>query len=333
MAKRLAIVERLPGHSEVMGGFAAMALELGYDTHLLFNSRDRYHLMEYFQSRIPLPPEKIHDWNYVTDASANFDVIVLTTANVWLDYGYWLKQWSANQRLIVVHHNPEDLEMNPYGASLYLTPWAGLEKWIFPLYSKPRDRVEFDPEAASLSDVAGDVAGTELPTLITVGTFEGNDIAGAFAYMRAGGKLVHHDRHPCHHFPGEGQYTQHVGLDGTQFMTSLAQQKRPFFLWLPIVPESDYMVCRFTAALIPGIDMNCIMVMPEKLRARYGFPKHGVITYETSVTEAECLKGLCGSRSTQQERRKQSLAWASEQWNKNMAVFREVLGSGAGPTY
>jgi hypothetical protein len=47
MTHTLAIVERLPGHTEVMGGFAALAIELGYDVHLLFNRNDPFQRVGY----------------------------------------------------------------------------------------------------------------------------------------------------------------------------------------------------------------------------------------------------------------------------------------------
>jgi hypothetical protein len=323
MTRTLAIVERLPGHTEVMGGFAALALELGYDTHLLFESSDRFHMIDYFRTRIPIAADHIHGWYHIADPGCHFDVILLNTSYVWLDYRPWLHPWNANARLIVVHHHPEDIELNPHGARVYLTPAAGKEKWIFPLYSKPTAPVGLGLEDASLSQRDA----TELPTLISIGTFEGKDIAGALGYMKAGGKLVHYDRHRCHYFLAhEGLYTQHLGLDGTQFTTSLAQQKKPIFLWLPIVSPSDYMVCRFTAALIIGVDMNCIMVMPERLRALYGFPEDAVITYDTSVTEAECLENLRASPVKQHERQRQLGIWAVERWNKNLTVFQVLLG-------
>ncbi len=323
MTPTLAIVERLPGHTEVMGGFASLALELGYDTHLLFDSGDRFHMVEYFRTRLPIGADHIDDWSQIANPDSDFDVILLNTSYVWLDYGPLLQQWNANRRLIVVHHHPEDIELNPYGASVYLTPAAGKEKWIFPLYSKPPGPVELGLENASrsLRDA------TELPTLMCIGTMEGKDIASALGYMKAGGKLVHYDRHKCHCFLAhDGLYTQHIGLNGTQLMTSLAEQKKPIFLWFPMVPKSDYMVCRFTGALIIGVEMNCIMVMPERLRELYGFPEHAVVTYDTSITEAECLESLRASPVKLHERRSQLWIWAVEQWNTNLAVFQGLLG-------
>jgi len=323
MTRKLAVVERLPGHTEVMGGFASLALELGYDTHLFFDSDDRFHMIEYFQTRLPIGADNIHDWSHITDAGAHFDVILLNTSYVWLDYGPLLQQWNANQRLAVVHHHPEDIELNPYGESVYLTPAAGKERWIFPLYSKPPGPVGLRPEDAS-APLRG---ATELPTLICIGTLEGKDIDSIAGYMKAGGKLVHYDRYRCGTFSASaGLYRQHVGLNGKQFMASLAQQKPPILLWLPIVPQSDYMVCRFTGALTLGVEMNCIMVMPERLRKLYGFPEDAVITYDTFVTEAECLEKLREAPVKQHERRGQLGRWAVERWNKNLAVFQALLG-------
>ncbi|MGA3327644.1 MAG: hypothetical protein ABSF45_24555 [Terriglobia bacterium] len=323
MPPTLAIVERLPGHTEAMGGFAALALELGFDTHLFYEASDPFHMIEYFRTRIPIGAENIHDWYDINNLGSHFDVILLNTSYVWLDLGPWLQQWNAHTRIIALHHHPEDIELNPYGASVYLTPAAGKEKWIFPLYSKPPVPQDSKRENASPSLHRA----TELPTLFIIGALEGKDIAGTLAYMNAGGKLVHYDRHPCHHFPAnDGLYTQHVGLSGMQFMTSLAQQKRPFFLWLPIVSPSDYMVCRFTGALTLGVEMNAIMVMPERLRKLYGFPEPAVITYDTSVTEAECLEILRASPVKQHERQRQLGIWAREQWNKNLDVFQALLG-------
>ena len=324
MKQTLAIVERLPGHTEVMGGFASLALELGYDTHLLFNSKDQFHLTEYFRTRIPIASNNIHQWSQITDPSWHFDVILLNTSYVWLDYGPQLRYWNANKRLIVVHHHPEDIELNPHGASVYLTPAAGQEKWIFPLYSKqpgPADLGLGDASMPSPSDAAG------LPALVTIGALDLKDIPDVFAYMKAGGKVVHYDRHQCHQFSEHTEsYTQHVGLSGTEFMMSLAQEKQPIFLWFPIVPTSNYLVCRFTGALIIGVEMNCIMVMPERLRNFYGFPEDAIIAYGGSVTEAECREKLRASPVKQKERRERLRMWTVERWQKNMAVFQSLLG-------
>jgi hypothetical protein len=320
LTRKLAIVERLPGHTEVMGGFAALALELGYEPHLLFNRTDQFHVAEYLRRRIPVPADHIHDWPHINDHSADYDVILLNTSCVWLDYGRQLQHWKAHNRLIVVHHDLDDIVLNPHGAPLYLTPAAGEEKWIFPLYSDP-SAVEFATEGDSLSIRDA----TELPTLISIGSFDRKDKASAVAYMNAGGKLVHYDRHPCRHFADHAAYTQHKGLDGPQFMTSLAQQAQPIFLWFPIVAESEYFIFRFTGALIIGAEMNCVMVMPERLRSLYGFPHDALITYDTSLTEAPCLKKLRGSPAQQMERRKQLRLWTIERWKKNLAIFQPLL--------
>jgi hypothetical protein len=331
MAQRLAIVERLPGHSEVMGGFAALAIELGYDTHLLFNGKDPFHVVEYLRTRLPIASENIHDWSYINDPGANFDVILLNTSYVWLDYGRPLQEWNANKRLIVVHHHPEDIELNPHGARVYLTPAAGKEKWIFPLYSRPQSAGEpglTDDSLLSVRDSA-ELPTEELPTLVTIGALDLKNVADVFAYMKAGGKIVHYDRHQCRHFEDhDGSYTQHVGLNGTDFMASLGQQKQPMFLWFPILPDSNYMECRFCGALILGVEFNCVMVMPERLRRLYEFPEEAVITYDSSVTEAGCVEKLRASALRQEERRRQLRMWAVERWQKNMDVFRSLVERG-----
>lgn len=325
MPTTLAIVERLPGHTEVMGGFASLALELGYEPHLLFNHTDRFHFVEYLRTRIPIAADNIQDWSYINDHSVDFDVILLNTSYVWLDYGRYLQHWNAHQRLIVVHHDPEDIELNPHGSSVYLTPAAGEDKWIFPLYSRPSDMGE--PDNVTLSSANS----PELPTLVSIGSFDRKDIASAVSYMKAGGKLVHYDRHPCGHFSGNEGYTQHIGLDGALLMMSLAQQAQPIFLWFPIAAETEYLVYRFTGSLIIGIDMNCVLVMPERLRNLYGFPQDAVITYETSITEAECLQKLRTSPAEQQERRRQLGLWTIERWKKNLAIFQSLLGQPTPP--
>lgn len=323
MTDTLAIVERLPGHTEDMGAFAALALDLGHDPHLLFERSDQFHMIDYFRTRLPIADDKIADWSLIADPAYNFDVIVLNTSFTWLDYGLVLQEWNARKRLIVVHHHPEDVELNPYGAPVYLTPVAGEEKWIFPLYSKPPDPETLGLRGASLPP--HDPA--ELPPLVTLGQFEGKDVSGAHAYLQAGGRLVHYDRYRCRFFSADDRlYTQHIGLSGTQLMTSLAQQHKPLFIWLPIVFPSDYMVCRFTAALIVGVEMNGVMVMPERLRKFYGFPENAVIAYQTSVTERECLEKLRESPAIQAERQRRLGAWAVERWHKNLAVFQALLG-------
>ena len=323
MTKRLAIVERLPGHTEVMGGFAALAIKLGYDTHLLFNGKDQFHLVEYLRTRLPVASENIHDWSYINDPGSNFDVILLNTSYVWLDYGRQLQQWNAHNRLIVVHHHPEDIELNPHGARVYLTPAVGKEKWIFPLYSEPSSQAGSGPE-----DLPSARDSAELPTLVTIGALDLKNVADVLAHMNAGGNIMHYDRHKCRHFEEHsGTYAQHVGLNGVDFMASLAQQKQRMFLWFPILPDSNYMECRFCGALILGVEMNCVMVMPERLRKLYEFPEDAVITYDSSVTEAECMEKLRASAMIQEERRRQLRMWAVKRWQKNMDVFRSLLGN------
>lgn len=320
MKRTLAIVERLPGHTEVMGGFAALALELGWDVHLMFNPKDAFHVVDYLAARLGIAAENVHEWSYINDHAAEFDVILLNTSCVWLDYGSRLRQWNTDKRLIVVHHLPEDIQLNPHGASLYLTPAIDKQKWIFPLYGKPSSEKSVPVDSA-------EGQGSELPALLTIGALDLKDIAGVSAYMKAGGKVVHYDRHTCHFFPNESRYTQQVGLSGTEFMSSLAQHEQPTFLWFPILPESHYMVYRFCGALILGVDRNCILVMPEGLRKLYGFPSDAVIAYESAITEAECLQKLREIPAVQWERRKQLGMWAAERWERNLEIFRGLLGS------
>jgi hypothetical protein len=324
MTRTLAIVERLPGHTEVMGGFAALALKLGYEPHLLFNHTDQFNVVEYLRTRIPVAADHILDWSYINEHSADYDVILLNTSCVWLDYGRYLQHWKSHNGLIVVHHDLDDIVLNPHGAPLYLTPAAGGEKWIFPLYSDP-STVELSAVEAGNENAPSTRDASELPTLISIGSFDRKDKASAIAYMNAGGKLVHYDRHPCHHFAGHEAYTQHLGLDGPQLMVSLAQQTQPIFLWFPIVPESEYFIFRFTGALIIGAEMNCIMVMPERLRSLYGFPPDAVIIYDTSLTEASCLEKLRAAPAQQLERRRQLRRWTIERWNKNLTIFQPLL--------
>jgi len=316
MTKKLAIVERLPGHTEVMGGFAALAQALGWDVHLLFNRSDAFHMVDYLGARLGVPEDHIHDWSYINGNDGEFDAILLNTSCVWLEYGPRLQLWAKSKRLMVVHHLPEDIELNPHGESLYLTPAVDRERWIFPLYAKPRPAEGFNENPAN---------DTELPTLVTIGALDLKDIAGVSAYMKAGGKMVHYDRHKCRFFAEEKNYSQRLALPGVEFMKSLASLPQPIFLWFPIVPESHYMVYRFSGALIPGVDMNCVMVMPERFRELYGFPNEAVIAYESSVMEAECVKKLQESPAEQLQRRKALAKWAGERWEKNLETFRGLL--------
>lgn len=317
MTKTLAIVERLPGHTEVMGGFAALALEVGYDVHLLFNQSDTFHMVDYLAARLGIGSDHIHDWSYINGHDAEFEAILLNTSCVWLEYGPRLQQWAASKRLMVVHHLPEDIQLNPHGESLYLTPAIDRERWIFPLYGKPSA-----PEQLNGGQVNGNDDG-ELPEMVTIGALDLKDIAGVSAYLKAGGRIVHYDRHKCRFFPDESRYAQHVGLSGVEFVRSLAGLRQPTFLWFPIVPESHYMVYRFSGALIMGVDMNCVMVMPERFRQLYGFPSEAVIAYESSVMER--LEELREPSGKQLERRKRLAAWARERWEKNLGIFRRVM--------
>ncbi|MGO8819160.1 MAG: hypothetical protein ACLQVG_31355 [Terriglobia bacterium] len=327
MTQSIAIVERLPGHTEDMGAFAALALDLRHDPHLLYETGDQFHMVDYFRTRLRLSDDKIAEWSNINDPGSHFDVILLNTSFTWLDYRLVLEEWNARKRLIVVHHHPDDAELNPYGAPVYLTPVAGEERWIFPLYSEPAAPEGLGLDGTSLPPL--DPA--ELPALTTLGQFEGKDVAGAHAYLQAGGRLVHYDRYRCRFFSADDKlYTQHIGLGGVHMMTSLAEQRKPLFIWLPIVFPSDYLVCRFTAALIVGVEMNGIMVMPERLRKFYGFPEDAVITYDASVTEPECLGKLRASPADQHKRQRQLGKWAVERWRKNLAVFQALL-EGPGP--
>jgi hypothetical protein len=228
-----------------------------------------------------------------------------------------------------VHHLPEDIELNPHGASLYLTPAVDPGRWIFPLYGKPGLADSENPHFWQHQPEVGhpyEPNDDSLPALVTIGALDLKDIGGVSGYMKAGGKVVHYDRHRCHAFPGEGNYSQHVGLGGGEFMKCLAAQEQPIFLWFPIVPESHYMVYRFSGALIMGVDLSCVMVMPEQFRRLYGFPEDAVIAYQSSVMEAESLRKLREPAEKQQDRRERLAAWAEERWDRNLEIFRGLLG-------
>jgi hypothetical protein len=327
MTQTLAIVERLPGHTEVMGGFAALAIELGYEVHLLFNHTDPFQMVEYFGARLGIDADHIHEWSHINDPNFHCDAILLNTSYVWLDYGFQLRQWDSTKQLIVVHHLPEDIELNPHGESLYLTPAVDERKWIFPLYGKPAAANELAQDESAAGNGAENPSDCDLPSLVTIGALDLKDLAGISAYMKAGGKIAHYDRHKCHHFPNESGYTQHVALTGMEFMGSLRKRTQPIFLWFPILPESVYMVYRFTGAVIMGVDLSCIMVMPERFRKLYGFPEDAVIAYQSSVLEPECVEKLRESKEKQIERRKQLRTWATERWEKNLEIFRRLLST------
>ena len=330
MKTTLAIVERLPGHTEVMGGFAALARELGWDVHLLFNRSDSFHFVDYLVERLGIDGDYVHDWSYINDHDAEFDAILLNTSCVWLEYGIRLQHWATSKRLIVVHHLPEDIQLNPHGVSLYLTPAVDPRKWIFPLYRKPLPQnLSENPQFWQERPEVRYPHDHDLPVLVTIGALDLKDIGGVSAYLNAGGKVVHYDRYKCHLFPDHGNYSQHVGLSGGEFMRSMAALSPPVFLWFPIVPESHYMVYRFTGALIMGVDLNCVMVMPEQFRRLYGFPEDAVIAYESSVMEDECVRKLCESDQEQLQRQNLLAAWGVERWEKNLEVFRGLLRNGS----
>lgn len=303
-----------------MGGFAALARDLGWDVHLLFNRSDSFHFVDYLAARFGIGSDRIHDWSYINDHDAEFDAILLNTSCVWLEYGPRLQQWAATKRLIVVHHLPEDIELNPFGASVYLTPAVDPRRWVFPLYGG-------HSLAEGLTENPHDPDDNLLPTLVTIGALDLKDISGVAAYLKAGGRVQHYDRHKCRFFPDEANYSQHVGLGGAEFMRSFGTLELPVFLWFPIVPESHYMVYRFSGALIVGVDLNCVMVMPEQFRRLYGFPEDAVIGYESSVMEEECLGKLRESSAKQSERRRKLAAWAEERWDRNLEIFRGLLGA------
>lgn len=318
----MAIIERLPGHTEVMGSFASLALELGFEPHLLFNPKDPYHVVDYLKARLPIPSDHVHDWSYIAEVDSSFEYIVLNTSVVWLEQGFRLQQWNAAKRLVVVHHLPDDVELNPYGASLYLTPAVDRKKWIFPLY-RGFSEVGKSENTNGKSDRPSE---TKLPTLVTIGSLDLKDVSDVSNYLKCGGEVLHYDRHPCRFFPGVAGYRQHIGLSGSAFMASLSQQERPMFLWFPIAAESHYLVFRFCGALIIGVDMNCVMVMPDRLRQLYGFPQEAVIAYQSSVTEAACLEKLRESSQRQGARRERLREWALDRWRENLTVFRTALG-------
>lgn len=318
MKPRLAIVERLPGHTEIMGTFACAALELGYEPHLLFNPKDEFHMIDYLQKRLSIPAEQVHDWTYINDPSANFDAIVLNTSVVWLDYGWQLRQWNTTKRLLVLHHHPDDVGMNPFGAPLYLTPTGGENNWIFPVFSKTTD--------ANGEGFAPLPERAELPTLTIVGSMQSKDMSAVADYLKAGGKVLHYDRHRCDVFDAYASLYTHIrGLDGNRLMAALSEQPAPIYLWLAVNPASNYTTCRFSGALTFGVDMNCVMIMPERLRALYGFPNTSVITYQNAITETECLANLRAPSPEQSERRRQVRAWASDRWHKNLAILGTLL--------
>jgi len=325
MPPRLAIVERLPGHTEIMGTFASAALEFGYEPHLLFNQKDEFHMIDYLQKRLSIPAEQVHDWSYVNDPNANFDTIVLNTSVVWLDYGWQLRQWNSTKRLLVLHHHPDDIEMNPFGAPLYLTPTGGDDKWIFPVFSETSD-ANNDSGVPHVSPQLRDVGPPPLPTLTIVGSMQSKDLSAVADYLKIGGKIIHYDRHRCDVFNDYASLYTHIrGLGGTQLVAALCQQTQPLLLWMAVIPASNYTTNRFTGALNFGVDLNCVMIMPERLRALYEFPGSSVITYQAAITEPDCLAKLQAPSAELSEQRKQIQEWAKQRWQKNLAILEPLL--------
>jgi hypothetical protein len=328
MARTIAIVERLDGHTETMGGFAALALALGYEVHLLYNRQDEFHMVDYFRQRIPAVACRVHDWSIITESSVSFDIILLNTSDIWLDYATLLTKWNIEQRLIVVHHRPDYVALMPdVHAHVSLTPAAGQGRWIFPLYSNlaysSRTGVLLPTRAAAPFRSCD---GGELPTLVNIGTLRTKDKSAIADYLALGGRVVHYGRTAYHHFSRyEGRFIQNVGLSSVALIESICRREAPVFLWCPVPPDSDYTVFRFTGALALGVELGCVMLMPEKLRILYEFPKQAVITYETSILEQPCLRELCAPPGEHLKRREALSAWAAERWNLNLEVFDSTI--------
>jgi hypothetical protein len=104
---------------------------------------------------------------------------------VWLDNGFQLQRWDSTKRLIVVHHLPEDIELNPHGKSLYLTPAVDEQKWIFPFYGRPSSPNDSEYNQSIAGSDAENLSATGLPMLVTIGALDLKDLAGISAYMKA----------------------------------------------------------------------------------------------------------------------------------------------------
>jgi hypothetical protein len=280
MARKLAIVEKLTGHTELMGGFVSLGFELGYETHLFYNTDDRFQMAEYFRNSMPHAVRSIRAWGDILNDWPQFDAIILTTSDVWRDFVPLLARWASERRLIVVHHRPDYIALMPEVTGyIALTPVFGHDRWIFPLYSKTLSLSSFanGRTRAGLAD---------LPTMVTIGSLRTKDNSAVGQYLRVGGHVIHYGRDGHNQYEAYGnRFQQHTALSGIALIDSLNALPDPVFLWCPVAVESEFTALIFTSSLIVGFHLNCTMVMPEKLRLLYGFPSNGVITYCDCIFE------------------------------------------------
>lgn len=119
----------------------------------------------------------------------------------------------------------------------------------------------------------------------------------------------------------EGRYVHLTGLSDSELIESV---RHLAFLWIPIPPMSGYMSFIFSGPIGLGVSIGVPMIMPERLRAFYGFPSEAILTYESSILEVDFDKPLKMDMMTR---------WRNDRAIENVKNLKHIIDNEFRQTY
>lgn len=301
--KTCAVVQRAPMHSELFGGIEAVCRAVGLDTlHIYADPQDPFLCSSDAIRDIRTFPLGEHPV---------YDVVILVTVDEWrLDTQETMPK--ARVRVIGIFHDfLRDSKSFPEMPYLSLTPFAGPDRWLFPLILS-RDEESVPP--VSHEENVVDIA---IVGCIQNHTKDCEDILRFVS--RENKKLTVYARHPGH-TPDHPNILRKIGLSTASMLDDLRRTKT--HVWFPILQESAYARSVFTGALEVAVKLeNLVMIMPRFLAEAY-FPEADcVLTYDTSIAELEA-KDFTDRRDTLLQNLR---AWKQRRMLANVHNFRAIL--------
>lgn len=298
---RIGLIQRFPIHSEVFGPLMHLCKILGH-TITLYHEPDVLSMVPLFKKWLNMEVVESRSANRIHVDAPFLDKIVLITSDEWKPSHSMGFPDAFADKLIKVHH--DSLFYRTGEICFMLTPFAGVDRWIFPLYPL---HVE-SPQTV-------DVDGIAIIGSINNSYNKTRDMGDICKYLETGNILHVFARGPEHAPVQFSNLRGRWGLTSNKMIEELAAIK---YVWFPINKESLYANRIFTGGLSLAVNMRKIMIMPRFYAEAYGLTSCAV-TYDQSILEVDFA-------AIPQNLIKASMdLWITEREKQNIKVFQSLL--------
>jgi hypothetical protein len=320
MTLSLGLVQRDSIHSEVFGPFLQLCKHLSIDCTVYSGGRnDPLSMLDLFRSWVGIEFQTKGAGEWKADLEeGRLDRVVLITSDEW-----WRKDPHTNipfvtkhsDKIIAVHHDSEEYFRPYYPTFCCLVPFAGMDKWIFPIYDTPKEGSALDKDGA----------------LVQIGILDrrpgskAKDIDDIVRYLKSSPdrRVVSYAREAADAPVGLKNFTMRVGLPSDTMIREIQGDYR--YVWIPIPKSSPYGTKILTGAIAVAVNLDKLILMPRHLAESYRLTGC-VLTYEESIMEIADFLG----QENQAELLSNLAAWKRERFLGNVANFRSLLTRSVG---